>query len=772
MAKTSHPAGVRVPHCLLFVLACALAAVGAAPGQTFSVLHTFQYFPHGASPYAPLYRDSSGNLYGAANGGGQYNAGVVFKFDTNGHETVLHTFTGGTDGGNPTAGVLMDSAGNLYGTTYQGGITGVNRFGAGVVYKIDTSGQFTVLYSFTGGTDGSGPFAGVIQDSAGNLYGTTYYGGAGGYGVVYKLTPSLQETVLYSFKGAPDGANPYAGVTMDAAGNLYGTTYNGGAHSEGVVYKLNPSGQESVLYGSFGGSGTAGALPIAGVVFDAAGNLYGAAGVIVYKLDPAGTYTELADFYYYSGQLSGLTRDSSGNLYVTADASNGAGVKFPHGAVFKVDTSNKLTLLYQFHGATVLSGIAPPLAWGLGPNAGVILDSAGNLYGTTPFQGTAGIVYEIEAGGRVKRLYDFQPAVGGSEPTSYLTLDAAGNLYGTTASGGGPANAGTVYKLIPAGKETVLYTFRGGSADGASPGGRVVLDQAGNVYGTTFGGGADNQGVLYKLSSSGQETILHTFTGGADGGFPTGLALDSVGNLYGTTANGGAGSLTGVQEGVVFRLAAAGDFSVLYSFTGLSDGGAPDGGVVLDKAGNLYGTTYYGGLGYPGAGVVFKIDTTGAYSVLHAFSTSTDGGFPTSSVTVDSAGNLYGACPSYGPRGGGTVFKLDTAGSFSVLYAFTGGPYVGGPYAAVVGDAAGNLYGTISVAVSGCPGTAGACGMVYKIDASGNETVPYTFTGGADGADPAGITLEGAKYLYGPAIGLLPAWPAGGGGVVFKVALP
>ena len=149
----------------------------------------------------------------------------------------MHTFTGGADGGSPTAGLVADSAGNLYGTAYQGGIagTGVNKLGAGVVYKIDTSGRFQVLYSFTGGADGSGPFAGVIVDAQGNLYGTTYNGGVqpNSLGVVYKLSPSGQETVLYAFKGdngfgGLDGAHPYAGVTADRAGKLYGTTENGG----------------------------------------------------------------------------------------------------------------------------------------------------------------------------------------------------------------------------------------------------------------------------------------------------------------------------------------------------------------------------------------------------------------------------------------------------------------------------------------------------------------------------------------------------------------
>jgi len=163
-----------------------------------------------------------------------------------------------------------------------------------------------------------------------------------------------------------------------------------------------------------------------------------------------------------------------------------------------------------------------------------------------------------------------------------------------------------------------------------------------------------------------------------DGGTPTGLTIDPSGNLYGTTFAGGGGSQTGLQEGVVFKVDPAGNFSVLYSFTGLSDGGNPEGGVVVDAVGNLYGTTYSGGLG---AGTVFKIDTTGAYSVLHAFWASSDGGYPYAGVTLDAADNIYGTCAGGGPQGGGTVFKLDATGKFSLLHAFAAGPATGSPMA-------------------------------------------------------------------------------------------
>ena len=470
----------RISIILFLVLAEGLNFKAAASTPTYSVLRPFQYFPRGASPYAPLFRDASGNLYGTTNGGGAENAGVVFKLSTSGSQTVMHTFTGGTDGGNPCGGLVSDSTGNLYGTAYQGGIagTGVNQHGAGVVYKIATSGRFSVLYSFTGERDGSGPLAGVIVDAAGNLYGTTYYGGLHGYGAVYKLTPVGQETVLYSFTGGNDGSNPFAGVAIDASGNLYGTTYGGGKYAVGVVYKLSQAGQQTVLY-AFGGGGVtaSGTSPFVGVILDSAGNIYGAAENIVYTLSTGGNFTTLYQFFDY-GFLTGLARTTSGDFYITSNATPGRG--YPNGAVFKLDASGKRSLLYQFKGGEAVYGNPVPGAVS-GVTASVILDAAGNLYGTTSFAGTAGIVYEIEASGTVKRLYDFLPPQGGTAPRSGLTRDSAGNLYGTTDWGGGPANAGVVYKLSPTGHETVLYTFKGGTTDGANPRySQVVLDQAGN----------------------------------------------------------------------------------------------------------------------------------------------------------------------------------------------------------------------------------------------------------------------------------------------------
>ena len=244
-------------------------------------MHSFTGGADGSDPYAGLIRDSAGNLYGTTLLGGASGAGVVFKVDTTGTETVLHSFSGGTDGGAPQAGLIRGSAGDLYGTTVQDGASG-----AGVVFKLDAIGE-TVLYSFTGGADGSNPFGSLVRDSAGNLYGTTESGGASGAGVVFKLDTTGTETVLYSFTGDADGGYPYAGLIRDSAGNLYGTTSSGGASGQGVVFELDTTGTETVLY-SFT-TGADGAFPYAGLIRNSAGNLYGTATYgygVVFRIQP------------------------------------------------------------------------------------------------------------------------------------------------------------------------------------------------------------------------------------------------------------------------------------------------------------------------------------------------------------------------------------------------------------------------------------------------------------------------------------------------------
>ncbi len=354
----------------------------------------------------------------------------------------------------------------------------------------------TVLYSFTGNNgDGASPNAGLVADSAGNLYGTTVYGGASSAGTVFKLTPGGTATVLYSFTGGSDGGNPYGGLIADSSGNLYGTTQFGGASGAGVVFRLSPGGVFTALHSL---DWSEGAFPQARLLADSTGNLYGTA---------------------WNGGSSSC------------------------GTVFKLSPSGTLTVLYSF----------TCTADGGHPYSDLLADSGGNLYGTTADGGAfnAGTVFKLSSSGAETVLYSFSGNPDGANPHAGLTADSAGNLYGTTVSGG-VSNAGTVFKLSPSGTESVLYSFLCG-ADGANPYADLILDSAGSLYGTSTGGCAASNGTVFKVTSGGT-TMLYSFTGGADGAIPYApLLADSTGNLYGTTYAGGTSFF-----GTVFKLAGTG----------------------------------------------------------------------------------------------------------------------------------------------------------------------------------------------------------------------
>ena len=580
---------------------------------------------------------------GGGYGGCNIGCGTVFKVDRTGKETVLYLFAGSPDGEYPYGDLVRDNAGNLYGATSSGGGSGCE---CGTVFKVDTSGKETVLYSFTGSPDGALPCAGLLRDPAGNFYGTTSKGGASEFGRVFKLDTNDKESVLYSFGGSPDGAFPFSGLVQDNAGSLYGTTDQGGASGVGAVFKLDTAGTETVLH-SFAGSPD-GSDPQAGLVLDAAGHLYG------------------------------VTAQGGSSIY---------------GTVFKLDTAGTETVLHSFVAGSD----------GLESYAGLVRDAARNLYGTTMNGGNPelddgygnGMVFKIDKTGKEKVLYKFGGSPDGAFPSAGLVRDNAGNLYGTTTYGGGGCDCGTVFKVDTSGKETVLHTLTG--TDGIYPYGGLIRDAAGNLYGTASGGGLYGAGTVFELDTSGSETVLYKFTGYSDGAGPIGgLVRDNAGNLYGTAGGGGAG------HGTVFKVNTTGKETVLYSFT--DSDGPPSGGLLRDKNGTLYGTT----VSYINAGTVFKLDTSGKETVLHYFDVS-DGQSPQGPLIQDKVGSLYGTTV-FGGKGFGTVFKLDTAGALTVLHTFDGGTKDGAnPQAGVIRDAAGNLYGTTE------SGGIFNWGMVFKL---------------------------------------------------------
>jgi uncharacterized repeat protein (TIGR03803 family) len=396
---------------IAFAVVLVVGAFATQPARAANkekVLYRFKGGTDGKYPYGSLAQDAKGNLYGTTYFGGASGAGTLFRLGKTGKLKVLHSFTGGKDGGYPVAGVIMDAAGNLYGTTLQGG-----AFGAGTVFKADTSGHETVLYAFTGLYDGAFPYAGLTMDAAGNLYGTTASGGFPPYtGLVFKLDTSGQETVLYYFMNRGDGDYPLAGVIMDANGNVYGTTYYGGASGAGTVFKLDTTGAETVLYSFTGGAD--GSNPVAGVIMDTEGNLYGT--------------TEFGGGSPNCGPL-------------------GCGV------AFKLDTANKETVLHTFGNGGGGEGA--------NPTAGLVLDAKGDLYGTTEYGGGgsngAGMVFKLDKTGKETKLEVFTGGKDGGFPYAGLIRDKAGNLYGTGQLGGNLTNCssnisngcGVVFEITP-----------------------------------------------------------------------------------------------------------------------------------------------------------------------------------------------------------------------------------------------------------------------------------------------------------------------------------
>jgi uncharacterized repeat protein (TIGR03803 family) len=380
--------------------------------------------------------------------------------------------------------------------------------------------------------------------------------------------------------------------------------------------------------------------------------------------------------------------------------------------------------------------------------AGLVVDSSGNLYGTTAFGGRTarcfsgcGTVFKLTplsgGGWTYQVIYVFHGGDDGANPTGTLAVDLAGNLYGTTQAGGSNAcsgGCGTVFDLTPSSgggwTENVLYRFSG--TNGQQPYAGVTLDTAGNIYGTTFVGGSGNClggcGVAFELTPSGgqwNETVLYSFTGGSDGAAPVApMIFDARGNLYGTASTGGVGSCGGVTCGVVFDLTPSGSGwteNVLYSFKGgKQDGGSPLGALVFDLSGNLYGTTSTGGSQAcnDGCGTIFELMPSGnawTETVLHKFQGGWDGAVPYNvALVVDQAGALYGTTLLGGQSACncGTAFKLTPSSngkwSRSSLYAFDG-KHGSNPDAGLIPDATGNLYGTAG------GGGADGFGVVFEI---------------------------------------------------------
>jgi uncharacterized repeat protein (TIGR03803 family) len=686
---------------------CLLAASVAATLFSFGA-------PDGDKPQAGLIRDQSGNLYGTTSSGGAANDGTIFELAKgSGTITTLASFNG-ANGAAPSTALLMDPSGNLFGTTQLGGSAN-----AGTVFELAQGSQtITMLASFNGTTDGSFPLGALITDQSGNLYGTTSGVGTSSDGTIFELARgSNTVTTLATFNGT-NGANPYDGLVMDQNNNLYGTTANGGSSNDGTVFELAQGSNTITTLATF--NGTNGQNPLGGLVLDQSGNLYGSTadrtqssfGTIFELAKGSGTITTLATFDGSNGAFPSATllRDSNGNLYGTA------------GTIFELAKgSNTITTLAS---TTNLF-------------CSLITDSSGNLYGTSANGGVFGdgTVFELVKGSNtVTTLASF--VNNGSNPGGSLVMDQSGNLYGITTAGG-PENLGTIYELPKGGRSIItLATFDGTGA--ANPVGGLILDQSGNLYGVTQLGGSINNGTIFELAQgSNTITTLASFTG-ANGLVPNGaLVMDQSGNLYGTADVGGADG-----DGVVYELAKGSNtITPLASFNG-PNGIEPDGALILDSSGNLYGTASLGGASQDGT--IFElVKGSGTITTLASFN-GTNGQLPVAGLVMDQNGNLYGTTAEGGAHGVGTVFELLRGSDTIKLLASFDGKNGAFPVASLIVDSNGNLYGTTAEGGDQQQGT------VFALAKNSHKIKVLTEFNGSDGSNPTGpLILSDSGHLYG-----------------------
>lgn len=641
--------------------------------------------------------DSSGDIFGTTQSGGTYSDGNIFELPKGATSTVSLVSFNGTNGRYPD-GIAIDSSGDLLGTTNTGGASNV-----GDVYELAKGATtITVLASFVT-TNGAMPYCNLVMDSSGDLFGTTTSGGPASDGTLFEVPHGLSSIVMLTAFGGANGADPGSEIAIDSAGDIFGTTAAGGV-GYGVVFEA------SVASGALSASSSysqtvavttnvtplGGILPTGTVQFQVNGvnsgspvPLIGTTATYQAANLPAGVYSIVAvysgDSNYLSATTAAFTRTVTQDITSTDWPINSISIKgslgsSPWGGVV-LDSSGDLFGMSHYggasgdgavweiaHGATSASLLATfSGANGNMPDAGLTIDSSGDLFGDTYEGGNLtvnsglgyGSVFEIVAGtSAIATLATFSGA-NGEFPEGTVTLDSSGDIFGTTY-GGGTSSYGTLFEVIK-GSSTItsLASFTGTNGENAESG--VVIDSSGDLFGSVGFGGSTGVGGVYELVHNATSiTRLAPFTqqalayyGGA------GLVMDTSGNLFGTRETDGIYS-----DGSVFELTKnATTISIVASFNS-ADGLNPMGTPTLDSSGDLYGTTYKGG--YYGDGEVFEIPhNSSQINILTAF-TGANGSAPLKPTLVfDSSGNLYGTTEYGGSSNSGTVFEIG-AGAASV----------------------------------------------------------------------------------------------------------
>jgi len=549
----------------------------------------------------------------------------------------------GSNGPGDLSPLIQAADGNLYLTAATGSASSL-----GAIYKVTPTFDYVLMHEFAGGLEGAMPRS-IIQAQDGNFYGVTESGGTSNNGTVFKMTAAGTVTIVHSFNGT-DGRGPMSSLLQAQDGDFYGTTPAGGAFDDGVVYRMAADGTFTVLY-SFGAGPHDGALPHAGVIQASDGNLYGTTklgghGVgTVFRMTPAGVVTTLAAF---AGDTDGNTPDtpltlaSNGNLYGMTPGRESSNLS----TLIRVGSDRQVTVVKTMderllaHPAGALTEGDDGFLYGVTSGAQYeVIRITG--YGTvfrTNVQGEAAIVHEFAGG-----------PLDGATPTGSLAKAGDGSFLGLT-SGGGVAGLGTVFRLTPSGDLTILHSFGLVSTDGVSPQGSLVRNTDGTFYGVTQYGGPLFGGTIFRVTLDGVN-VLHSFQSD-EGSFPNSLVNGGDGYLYGTTRYGGPDGY-----GVAFRISFSGALTVVHRFVD-SEGGRPNGPLLLASDGYFYATTS-GSSRLPG-GAIVKMSRTGIVIVQAALS-GTQGETPLAGLVEGPDHALYGTTSSGGQFEMGVVFRLNPA---------------------------------------------------------------------------------------------------------------
>lgn len=586
------------------------------PAGIYTIIRSLSVNTDGGRPQGTLVQATDGNFYGMNYAGGLNGYGTIFRLTPTGVYTVLKVLSK-TDGGNPYGSLIQAKDGNLYGMNYWGGATGY-----GTIFRITLTGTYTILRSLAPLTDGSYPYGDLLQANDGFLYGMANGGGANSNGTIFKISTAGVFTLIRSLNTSTDGGNPAGNLVQATDGNFYGITRytSGGTH--GGIFKLTTAGVYTVIK-KFD-LATTGGYPYGSLLQNTDGYFYGMTNQggsnfygTVFKVNSAGTLTVLSAL---NGAAHG--NEPQEDLVTGKDSAlygmTRYGGAYNYGTVFKI-CGGVTTVIRSFNKTTD----------GATPTGGLLRASDGNFYGMTETGGTnsVGTIFKLTPAGVYTVLRQLKTATDGAYPKGSLVQGPDGALYGM-ASAGGTGSGGTIFRITTAGIFTVLRHLVT-STDGSAPEGSLTVAKDGILYGLT-----SYNSRFFKITTAGVFTVLKTLNYTTDGnGFGGSLAIGKDSAFYGTNSTGGRSS-----GGTIFKITKTGVLTVLRTLVPATDGNAPKGSLVLAADGNFYGVTSSGGT-YK-AGTIFRISSAGSFVVLRHLNLLTDGGAPQGGLIIAPKNNL------------------------------------------------------------------------------------------------------------------------------------